>query len=219
MMYMKKSRVFLLAATATLTVLLTACMSMPISTMYKMSQFSPLDMEPSEIRVAIRTNEVIDVQNGAVKISMGLASEGLNEDGEKVHPAIDEKYEFQVQVLTDSKADITPILLDGLEERERLTILKLSNEDAKVMADVLALARKYKASNVKINGSFSIGTENSCFGNISQFEELEVDVFLQTDNKEGYMLFIEDIDIIEEAIDRNVDLKAVNQCQADSNGE
>ncbi len=192
---------------------LTGCMSMPISTMYKMVAFSPLDMKPNEMRVAIRTNEAIDVQSGAVKIFMGLKSEGLTEDGEKVQQAIEEKYEFLVQVQPDIKADFSPMLLDGIEDRERLTILKLSNEDAQTMTDGLTLAKKYKASKAQISGSFSISTENSCFGNLSQFEELEVDVFLQTDNKDGYMLFLEDFDIIEEAQDRNVDLKAVNKCE------
>lgn len=212
---MKATLFYRTVATAFIALSLGACMSMPISTMYKMSQFSPIDMKPSEMHVAIRTNEAIDVQNGAVNISMGVKSDGLNDDGEQVQPAIAENHDFKVQVLPGMKMALAPILLDGIEENERITILKLSAEDAQVMADTLALARKYKASKAKVNGSFSIGTESACFSNISQFEELEVDVFLQTDQEEGYMLFIEDIDIIEEAQDRNLSFEASNKCPVD----
>jgi hypothetical protein len=59
------------------TLSLMGCMSMPISTMYKMSQLSILSISPSEIKVAIRTNELVEVQNGAAHIRLATQTDGV----------------------------------------------------------------------------------------------------------------------------------------------
>jgi hypothetical protein len=46
-------------------------------------------------------------------------------------------YKFQTQVLSGSKDDILPILINGIKNGEQITILKLSNEDATTMSDAL----------------------------------------------------------------------------------
>jgi hypothetical protein len=46
-------------------------------------------------------------------------------------------YKFQTQVLSGSKDDILPILINGIKNEEQITILKLSNEDATTMSDAL----------------------------------------------------------------------------------
>ncbi|GAC14873.1 hypothetical protein [Aliiglaciecola lipolytica] len=184
------------------------CMSMPISTMYKMSQFSPFDMEPKEVRVAVRTDEQIQVRNGAVKISMSYRSDGTN-----TLPAIHEEHNFNVQVQQAEDADLVEILLDDIEENERVTILKLSEGDAQNMKNLLQLAKQYKAVEAKGTGEFAITTNNDCFENINKFESLDVDVFFKTSDQEGYMLFLEDVDIIEQAKDNDIDLKQTNKCE------
>jgi hypothetical protein len=40
-------------------------------------------------------------------------------------------------VLSGSKDDILPILINGIKNGEQITILKLSNEDATTMSDAL----------------------------------------------------------------------------------
>ncbi|MDP5031291.1 MAG: hypothetical protein NWQ54_18345 [Paraglaciecola sp.] len=201
------------------TLSLTGCMSMPISTMYKMSQLSILGISPDEIKVAIRTNELIEVQNGAAHIRLATKTDGVvgeSENGVEGQqlPPFDNVYNFHTQVLSGSESDISSILLEGIEDGEGITILKLSNEDAATMGDALARVKSYKAKGAKVTGGFSIGTSNGCFGNIEKFDELEVDLFLQTDVEDGFVLFLEDIDVIEEMRNRNVELDTSNKCQA-----
>jgi hypothetical protein len=200
------------------TLSLMGCMSMPISTMYKMSQLSILGISPSEIRVAIRTNELVEVQNGAAHIRLATKTDGVVGEtangvkGEVLAP-FDYVYNFHTQVLSGNKGDISSKLLDGIKDGERVTILKLSNEDATTMSDALARVKRYKAKGARVTGGFSIGTGSSCFSNIDKFDELDVDLFLQTDVKDGFMLFLEDIDIIEEIQDLNIALETTNKCQ------
>jgi hypothetical protein len=202
------------------TLAFTGCMSMSISTMYKMSQLSILGISPSEIRVAIRTNELVEVQNGAAHIRLttktdGVTGESVNGvEGEKL-PPFDYKYEFKTQVLSGFQGDISSILVKGIKDGEQITILKLSNEGANTMSDALERVKSYKAKGAKVTGGFSIGTSSSCFSSIHKFDELYVDLFLQTDVKDGFMLFLEDIDIIEEFRDLNIELETTNKCQPD----
>jgi hypothetical protein len=201
-----------------MTLSLTGCMSMPISTMYKMSQLSILGISPSEIGVAIRTNELVEVQNGAAHIRLATKTDGVAGEsaigvkGEELAP-FDSIYYFHTQVLSGNKGDISSKLLEGIKDGERVTILKLSNEDASTMSDALGRVKRYKAKGAKVTGGFSIGTSSSCFSNIDKFDELNVDLFLQTDSKDGFMLFLEDIDIIEEIQDLNIELETTNKCQ------
>ena len=213
---MKTNRILLVSA---LTLILSACMSMPFKTMYKMSQFSPLEIKPHELSVAIRTNEAINIQNGAVQVSMNVKSEGLqtseenpNSNSNEFGP-LDINLKMNVMLSPAIQLYLAPILLDGIEDNERVTILSLSEKDAQEMADTLDLIRKYKAKGLKPQGGFGISTQAQCFGDFSVFEELDVDIFIQVEKQEGYMMFLEDIDIIEEAKDRNVELLTSNKCE------
>ncbi|QTH63054.1 hypothetical protein J1N51_09895 [Psychrosphaera ytuae] len=189
-------------------VLLSACMSMPLKTMYKMSQFSPMDIEPQGLRLAVRTDQGIQLQKGAVTISFGFESLG---NGDLA--AVKEDYAFKVVILPDVKTGFSPLLFDGIADNESVTVMQLSEQDAQTMAQAQALIRQYKAADVDINGYFSLGMEGKCFGNMSAYEYLEADLFLKTNTTEDYFIFMEDVDIIEQAQDHDIDLKQINKCE------
>lgn len=207
----------LLMATSTL---LSGCMSIPVTTMYKMSQLSILSLNPDEIQVAVRTNELVEVHGGAVNIRMATSSKGLAEEGAdeaKNFPPFNHEYKFkpQEQVLSASASNIPAILKDDIEGNEKITILKFYDKDAATMKDVLAQVKRYREKGAKVSGEFSIGFESSCFSNLYQFDELEVDLFLQTKEDDGFMLFFEDINIIEEAREYDVEDNSQGKCNAD----
>ncbi|MEP1446776.1 MAG: hypothetical protein ABJK37_11755 [Paraglaciecola sp.] len=197
---------------------LVGCMSMPTATMYKMSQLSILGINPNEISVAIRTNELIELQNGAVEIGLTTQSKGFidgstkSENHEKLS-SFDYKYKFPVQVLDMTSVTGSPLLYKGMQDGERITILKLSKDDADLMTDAINRVKNYKSQGVKVTGGISIGTNSHCFKNLDKFEELEVDLFLKTDVKDGFMLFLDDIDIIEEAKELKINFTTNHPCQ------
>tara|TARA_B100000965_G_C19402777_1_gene674009 strand:+ start:162 stop:728 length:567 start_codon:yes stop_codon:yes gene_type:complete len=180
----------LMMATSTL---LSGCMSIPVTTMYKVSQLSILSLNPDEIQVAVLTNEAENF------------------------PPFNHEYEFkpQEQVLSASASNIPAILKDDIEDNEKITILKFYDKDVATMKDVLAQVKRYREKGAKVSGEFSIGFESSCFSNLYQFDELEVDLFLQTKEDDGFMLFFEDIDIIEEAREYDVEDNSQGECNAD----
>lgn len=198
---------FKLICTVACVVLLSACTSMPLKTMYKMSQFSPMDIEPQGLRLAVRTDQGIQLKKGAVTISFGFESVGSES-----LPAVKEDHRFQVMILPDVKAGFSPILFEDIEDKESVTVMQLSEQDAQTMAQAQALIRQYKAADVETKGYFSLGLEGKCFGNMSAYEYLEADLFLKTNTTEDYFIFLEDVDIIEQAKDHNVDLKQINKC-------
>ena len=180
----------LMMATSTL---LSGCMSIPVTTMYKVSQLSILSLNPDEIQVAVLTNEAENF------------------------PPFNHEYEFkpQEQVLSASASNIPAILKDDIEDNEKITILTFYDKDAATMKDVLAQVKRYREKGAKVYSEFSIGFESSCFSNLYQFDELEVDLFLQTKEDDGFMLFFEDIDIIEEAREYDVEDNSQGECNAD----
>ncbi len=186
---------------------LTGCMSMPLSTMVKMASFTPYDIDAQAMRIAVRTDRAVNIEQGAVTMSMSYETQG-NADFEPVSM----KYKFEVVKQPDIKLDYEPILRDGIESNERLSIFRLSDEDAQKLSQLLDTAKRYKDADIKGTGSFSIGVTSECFGNIQDKEELLVDLFLKTSQQEGYFLFLEDIDVIEEANSRDFDLKKANKC-------
>jgi hypothetical protein len=190
---------------------LTGCMSMPIMTMYKLSQLSPLDIQPSNIRVALRTDKAITIEDGATEINMSYYSEG----GHTLAP-VSMEHSFYIRTTPQQASPLSDILLDGMEDNEQITLLSLSDEQAQKMADILAIAKKYKANDIKGKGEFSIHIQEACFGNISQFDSLALDIFLQTDAADGYMMFLENIDIIEQAEANSMNLAQTNTCETQS---
>lgn len=109
----------LMMATSTL---LSGCMSIPVTTMYKVSQLSILSLNPDEIQVAVLTNEAENF------------------------PPFNHEYEFkpQEQVLSASASNIPAILKDDIEDNEKITILTFYDKDAATMKDVLAQVKRYR---------------------------------------------------------------------------
>lgn len=190
-----------------LFVLLSGCMSMPIGTMLKMSQFSPMDIEPQGLRLAIRTDQAIKIEKGAVTVKFGFESAGT-----ETLPSVSRNHEFKVQVLPDLKAGFSPILFEDIGKNETVTILKLTDQDARIMQQAQALVKQYKAADAEVNGHFALAMQGKCFGNLAGFEYLPVDLFVKTTSRDEYFLFLEEVDIIEQANEHNVDLKQINKC-------
>lgn len=190
-----------------LAVMLSGCMSMPVGTMLKMSQFSPMDIEPAGLRLAIRTDQAIKIEQGAVYVKFGFETEGTDK-----LPPVSRNHQFNVQVLPDLKAGYSALLFDDIESNETVTVLKLSDQDARIMQQAQSLIKQYKDADADVKGHFSLGMQNKCFGNVESFETLDVDLFLRTSMQDDYFLFLENVDIIEQAKEHNVNLQQVNKC-------
>ena len=159
--------------------LLSACTSIPISSMYSLSKIDPMKADPEQIRVAIRTNKAVNVTRDGAQIAMSFKAEDHN---------INEAFEFDVQ-LTNAPM-LTPKLTNGLRPDEQVTVMSLSPEDARTMRDYQQRLFKYKSSDVKGQGSFTLKLGNLCLDKPLPEGDIPLTLFLKTGSNEDYIVFI-----------------------------
>lgn len=54
---------------------LQSCSTVPIMSMYKLSQLDPLSADPQQIRIAVRTSAVLSIQKGGVQMNIGYQAD------------------------------------------------------------------------------------------------------------------------------------------------
>jgi len=163
---------------------LLSCSTIPLVSIYKLSQLEPLSADPQQIRIAVRTCKVFSVQKGDVRMSLGYQAD----DGSLI---IDDLYLVEVihgDVLQKE-------LLNDLQDNDAITILHLSDSDAKQMYKTQQFIAKRNAIGLKGKGSFSVGTTISCLSSALPSDEILVDILIQTDPQESFYAISENLDV------------------------
>jgi hypothetical protein len=203
--------------------LLTACMSMPFKGMYKLATLDPLSIDPAQLKLALRTDQVVEVATGSVVMQLEYSSPAHDD-----LPAIERKHKFSVAVerfeanrTTNARQagdqqlsinSLPEVLLDDMLPSEQVTLLFLNEQDAKDMAETQRIAKQYKAAGAKGTGMLGFSFNQSCLLNTENMDSLDVDLFLKTAKDQAFFKFFDDLDVIEQARAENVDLKQINQC-------
>ena len=172
-------RLISLSSLALFTLLFVACTSVPISSMYSLSKIDPLKADPEQIRVAIRTNEAVNVTRDGAHIAMSFKAEDHD---------ISEAFEFDVQLTTAPTN--TPKLISGSLPGEQVTVMSLTSEDARTMRDFQQRLFKYEADGIKGQGSFTLGLGNLCLDKPLPQGDIPLTLFLKTETNEDYIVFI-----------------------------
>ncbi|MDN4502431.1 hypothetical protein QX776_08450 [Alteromonadaceae bacterium BrNp21-10] len=159
------------------------CSSIPLRTMYHMSQANPLETPPESIKVAVRADKGIKIQKGSVEFKLGYTAE----DNSLIIEDI-----YLVEVQNDNRQ--YPRLLDDAQPDEVVTLLKLSDADAKQMRESQRLIGQHKANGGEGKGMISIQLTRTCIVNEVP-KNLSFDMFMQLDPEVGFLTFFEDMDI------------------------
>lgn len=172
-----------------LPLILGGCMSMPISTMYKMATLNPLEIDPGQVQLAVRTDNRVNIGDDGVTISMGYVSEDKS---------LDLDHEFPVVV--DRNARNQAILLDDMKQSEQVVLFRLRQQDRELMRQFQQKVHQHKENGGEGSGSFGIRLSEFCL-KADAPTELETDMFLQVDKQDGFFVFFEDVDIREPQCD------------------
>ena len=177
----------------------SACSSIPIMTMYKMRNVSPLEAHPEHIKVAVRTDKRIIIQKGNVELKFGYKADdgSLN---------IEDLYLIEVE----HNSIAHPTLLDGIGRHEAVTLLKLSPDDAKQLRESQRLVAEHQSSGEKGQGYLSVGLSNICTPGGVNIANAEADLFLHVDPATGFLLLFDDMNIAESLEVSN--LKELPEC-------
>lgn len=180
--------------------LVGGCMSMPLSSMYKLSQLSPLEANPKEMKIAVRTLDIAGIQTGAINMHLGYVAQ----DGSI---NIDEDYLVEVE----NNPLLSKLLLNGIEENEKVTVMQLSAIDGASMQAHQQRIKAYKEAGGEGQGTFSVGVNSICLTGPLPDDELLVDIFLQVSEAESFFIMFEDMDLLQE--DEQGELQKLPLCE------
>ena len=162
---------------------LSACANMTFKGMYEMATFDLFELDPSQLKIAIRTDKQLHIKQGNVVINLSFIS-----DDETLY--IDEKLLPEVR----QKMPISGELSDGIKSNEQVTIFNLASKDAAIMRDAILQAKEYKESGRTGVGSFGISIEDVCF-NEESLINADIDILVQKSVDDDYFMFLENLNL------------------------
>jgi len=167
------------------TTFITACSNIPLSTMYRMVNLNPLDIDPRQLVVAVRSPQGVNVRDGDIVINFSFETE---------KPDISFKHKFLVKTNPDYR--ISEGMKEDTQENEHITILQLSAQDALTMHRAQQAVKAYRENHDDGAGRFSINVNSVCRDNDFSEENSELDINLKLKNEEEFFPFMEDIDLM-----------------------
>ena len=188
-----------------LTLLLTSCASVPLTSMYKLYRLSPMEADPSQIKIAIRAHENLGIPHGGAQIQLSYKTHDQN-------TYIDDIYLIDIV----KNAMLTPELTEDMKVNEAITVLQLTPPDAKRMKQIQNLVKADKANDIEGQGSLGVSLNGICLrdGNIPP-DYQTIDIFMQTSNQDGYFVFTEDFDLTQSRPGWDADLTNWPKCADD----
>lgn len=168
-------------------IMLVGCSSMSFVSMYKLSQLDPLKTDPSQIKIAIKADKAIKVKNGNAHINFEYKS---NDGATHINDT------FLVEINIQERS--TRAIFDKINPTEAVTILSLSEKDAKKLRDNQRIISSNERQGIKGVGSFGIGLSDFCLPNPLPKRDLLINVYLQTHRDDDFFSFLSDIDLKEQ---------------------
>lgn len=164
--------------------LLTACSSMPLSTMFKMIRLNPLDIDPRELVVAVHVPQGMKVRDGNIVIDFKF---------DTGQPTNSFTHKFLVTVNADYQ--IPPALTEDLSPNEHITVLQLSKQDAETMYQAQQTVKAYRENNDDGVGSFGLKLNSACRDKNFSINDSNLDLFVKLKDDEEFFVFIEDLNL------------------------
>ena len=172
-----------------MTLLITACSSMPMATMWKMSKLNPLEMDASGVSIAVVTHKAVRFAKDSVRIEMSYKT---------ASPSTSQNKKFTAQMNDDAlrlSGNDKSLLSSFKSSEEEINTFSLSKKNAKDMGALQRKMRTYKKNKVKGSGSFSVAVDNVCL-NDPDIDSVVADIFVKFDKNEDYVLLIRGVDLL-----------------------
>ena len=167
----------------------TACTSIPLKTLYKLRNASPLQAPAEHIRVAIRSDKNLQIKQGNVQLELGYQTADNQLD-------IHDIYFVEVQEYSQKHNQLPTALLNNLQDNQQVIILKLTAADAAQFKQRQQLISQYEQTGKKGQGWLIASVNGGCYKSAKQPTSLPTDIFIQFDPQDSYLLFVEDLDIL-----------------------
>lgn len=162
---------------------LAGCLTTPVSSMVKLSQLTPLDANPAEMRFAVRSPNFLRVRNGDISVVISYdTGDTATSFVETYLPIVDEN------ALPGQGISI------AAQDGSRLSIAQFSPEDAASMSRAQSRVKELEANGVDGKGSFSVGATGCAQADVPDGPVL-LTTWLLTDPTQDYFILTRNIDL------------------------
>ncbi len=185
--------------------LLTACTSVPLSTLWKLRNFDPLEANPSHIQIAVITDKLIQLKDESVSLELGFQSEDNRHTFNNISKAT-VRANSEVQELSQL-----------VEANQRITLFYLQGEAAESMRLSQNRIKNIRQNDIEGSGHFSVSVNTGCF-NGPKPEKLLATVYAKFSPEQDYIKMISKLDLLSQAKKANQDfwVQCENSAHADS---
>ena len=198
---MRAQRIPLAGLACLIALFLAGCSGMPLTSMYKLSRMDPMDADPVQIKVAVRADEAIGIGKGDAQIEFKF-------DAEDGSLSIDEIYLIEM--------DRDPIVYGALyadkKPGESITVLGLTPSDAERMKQLQLEMAQFRKGDVEGSGSLRVNLSGMCLHNKMPPGEVQLDLFLQTSEQEGFFLMAKNLDMREVMAEEGRNMDELPDC-------
>ena len=186
---------------SSIALFLAGCSGMPLTSMYKLSRMDPMEADPAQIKVAVRADKAIGFGKGDAQIEFKF-------DAEDDSLNIDEIYLIEVVrdpvVQGDLYADKKP--------DESITILGLTASDAERMKQLQLEMAPFRNGDVEGSGSLRVNLNGMCLHSKLPPGEVQLDLFLQTSEQDGFFLMAKNLDMREVMAEEGTNMDELPDC-------
>ena len=180
---------------------LVGCTSMPLTSMYKLSRMDPMEADPAQIKVAVRADEAIGIGKGDAQIEFKF-------DAEDNSLNIDEIYLIEVVRNPVMQGELYADKKPG----QSITVLGLTPDDAERMRQLQLAMAPYRNGDVEGSGSLRVNLSGMCLHSKMPPGEVQVDLFLQTSEQDGFFVMAKNLDMREAMAEEGTDMDALPEC-------
>lgn len=184
------------------TLFLTGCTSMPLSTMHKLHRLDPMDADPAQIKVAIRTDDRIGIRKGGASIEVKF-------DAEDGTLSIDET--FIIEIIRNPI--MSTKLVENKKPGESVTVLQLTKTDAQRLKLLQSSLLPYRQGERRGTGSFGVGLTGICLHGPIPVGEVLVNIFLQTSDNDGFYVFVRNLELKKKLEQEGITADEWSNCQ------
>ncbi|WP_241974318.1 hypothetical protein [Aliidiomarina minuta] len=171
--------------------------------MIKMVRLNPLEMDPQQLLVAVKTPEGLNVRDGDVVIDFSFRTDD---------PDTSFKHQFPVIINDDYR--LPDSLTKGLKENESITVMQLSEEDALTMYNAQQAIKEYRRNHDGGAGNIDLNLVSACRDDDFSWGDSRLNLYLKTSDEEDFFLFLRNLDVTKLDDDMQSDFETLPSCAA-----
>ena len=166
-----------------LTLALSACSSVPLTSAWKLRNVNPIEADPALFKIAVITNELIQLQTGSTSIGLGYTAE-------------DPKHSFNTIVEATVKPNaIEAQLGQYLKSHEHITLFTLNEEATRQLRIAQNRIKTIKDKDIDGKGNLAVSINTACMDGPKP-ETVNANIFVMFDPSQGFVKLVSNLDLL-----------------------